>query len=81
MSVSCSNLLCEAVQSGEIKFYSDERARNYLKTKLKDIMPEDKLNNVMNYFEKLLYNVTFQVKQTKTNLSKTKRIYQAKHLI
>ena len=57
MSVLNSNLfylLSEAVQTGELKYYGDERAKNYLQTKLKDIIPEDKLSNVISYFFKVL---------------------------
>ena len=61
MSVDSSNLLyvlSEAMQSGEHKPYSDERAKNYLKTKLKDNIHEYNLSNVISYIEKQSYNLT-----------------------
>ena len=55
MSIRNSNLfdlLSEAIQSGELKCYTDKRAKNYLETKFKDIIPEDELSDVINYFFK-----------------------------
>ena len=42
MSVGSSSLLSAAMQSGELKYYSDESAINYLIKKLNDNMTEVK---------------------------------------
>ena len=60
--IYCIYLLSEAIKSGEHKFYNDERERNYLKTKLKDIIPEDKLSNAISYFIKQFHKVTLLYK-------------------